>query len=434
MKKICLISLGCVKNTVDSEAILALFRNDNFMLVTEPSESDVIIINTCGFILSAKVEGINTILEMIKYKKKTVVIGCLVERYYEELKKDIPEVDLWIPFKDEYTKLPLMISELFKDENINLGEFDIFNRVLSTSNFTAYLKISEGCNNFCSFCAIPYIRGRFVSYDEDKLVEYTKQIVEQGVKEIVIIGQDPTSYGKDIKDKHCNLVTLLTKLNAIEGLVSIRCLYLYPEGITDELLMLLNSSDKFPHYLDIPIQHASNKILKSMNRRDTKEMMQSLFHRIRTIMPDCIIRTTLIVGYPGETQEDVEELKDFIKEVRFNHLGVFTYSKEEGTRAYKLGKQVKQIIKNKRKEEIMTLQAEISYSLNKELVGKIFNGFIVGQDKEDYLVRCAYNSPDDIDGNVLLKCTREHKIGDEVTIKIINAFVYDLYSEEIANL
>jgi ribosomal protein S12 methylthiotransferase len=431
MIKICLISLGCVKNTVDSEAILASLKMNGYQIVSNPNESDAIIINTCGFILSAKIEGINTILDATKYKKKLIVTGCLVERYYDELKKEIPEVSLWIRFKEEYKNLPTLINKLFnKKEGGFAGDIDFSSRILSTPKYTAYLKISEGCNNFCAFCAIPFIRGRFVSYDEDMLVEYTKKIAKEGVKEIVVIGQDPTSYGKDLKDKDVNLVTLLTRLNDIEGIESIRCLYLYPEGISDDLLKLIASSPKFPHYFDVPIQHANDKILKSMNRRDTKESMLALFKKIKEYIPDAILRTTVIVGFPGETEKDVQELKDFISTVKFNHLGVFTYSKEEGTKAYNLPHQLQQKTKDKRKDEVMQLQAEISYSLNKELVGKVFKGIIIGEDKGDYLVRCVYNAPDDIDGNVFLKNTKKHKLGDEVLIKITNAFVYDLYGEE----
>lgn len=432
MIKICLISLGCVKNTVDSEAILASLKKSGYQIVSSPADSDAIIINTCGFILSAKIEGINTILDAAKYNKKLIVTGCLVERYFDELKKDIPEVDLWIRFKDEYKHLPRLLNKLFnKKEEGFAGDIDFSERILSTPKYTAYLKISEGCNNFCAFCAIPFIRGRFVSYDEDSLVEYTKKIVKNGVKEVVVIGQDPTSYGKDFKDKNVNLVTLLTRLNFVEGLESIRCLYLYPEGITDDLLKLIASSDKFPHYFDVPIQHANDKILKAMNRRDTKQSMLDKFEKIKKYVPDAILRTTVIVGFPGETENDIKELKDFISTVRFNHLGVFTYSKEEGTKAFNYPHQLQQRTKDKRKDEIMQLQAEISYSLNKELVGKVFKGIIIGEDKGDYLVRCVYNAPDDIDGNVFLKNTKKHKEGDDVLIRITNAFVYDLYSVEV---
>ena len=385
MIKICLVSLGCVKNLVDSEAILAIFRSGDFEIVSAPKDSDVIIVNTCGFILDAKIEGIDTILEMAKYKKKLVVIGCLVERYYDELIKELPEVDLFVRFKDEYQKLPSLISDLLKLDK-PLPNIDFSSRIISTDSYTAYLKISEGCDNFCSFCSIPYIRGRFKSEKMDKLVNDAKNLVKQGVKEIIVIGQDPTSYGKDLHDGS-NLTKLLEELDKIEGLEFIRCLYLYPDGITDELLSLYKNSPKFPHYFDIPIQHASNKILKAMNRKHSKEDVINIYNKIKAIMPDAILRTTLIVGFPNETIDDFIELKEFISKYKFNHLGVFTYSREEGTVAYKMKNQIKKDIKEKRKEEIMSLQADISYQLNKELIGKKYKGLIIGKDKNEYLVR-----------------------------------------------
>ena len=429
MKKICLISLGCAKNTVDSEAILGLLKSGDFLLTEDPQESDCILINTCGFILPAKVEGINTILEMSKYKKKLVVMGCLVERYYDELKSSIPEVDLWIPFKEEYSSIATKLANLL-DEKIDKN-FNIFNRVISTNKSTVYLKISEGCDNFCAFCAIPFIRGRFVSYPLKSLVEYSKKLAKDGYKELVVIGQDPTSYGKDLKDKNINLLSLLKELDEIEGFESIRLLYLYPDGINDDLLDFIASSKRISHYLDIPIQHISNKILKSMNRRDTKESTVELFKKIRQKIPDCILRTTLIVGFPGETKKDFDELLNFVKSIKFNHLGVFTYSKEEGTKAYYLKYQVSKAEKERRRELIMEAQSHISYELNKALVGKIFKGQIIGIDNEDYLLRCYYNSPDDIDGSIIMKNTKPHNIGDSVSIKITSAFVYDLMGEEV---
>lgn len=429
MIKVCLVSLGCVKNLVDSEAILALFRNGEFIISNNPKESDVIIINTCGFILDAKMEGIRTILDMLKYNKKVVVIGCLVERYYDELKEEIPEVDLWVKFSDEYKNLPEKIAKLL-NLDIKLPEINFSNRVLSTNSYTAYLKISEGCDNFCSFCSIPYIRGRFISYPLKDLVDYTKEIVKQGVKEIVVIGQDPTSYGKDLKDG-TNLVTLLKELDKIEGLEFIRCLYLYPDGISDELLELYKNSPKFPHYFDIPIQHVSDKVLKKMNRKHSKQDIIGIYNKIKTTMPDSILRTTLIVGFPQETEGDFNELKEFINEYPFNHLGVFTYSREEGTVAYKMSGQIDEKIKTQRKDEIMKFQSDISYKLNKELVGRVYKGLIVGKDNDEYLVRSAFNSPDDIDGNIYLKTTKEYILGDTLNFKITHAFVYDLYAEEI---
>ena len=366
---------------------------------------------------------------MEKKKKKLVVIGCLVERYYDELIKELPEVDLFVRFKDEYQKLPSLISDLLKLDK-PLPNIDFSSRIISTDSYTAYLKISEGCDNFCSFCSIPYIRGRFKSEKMDKLVNDAKNLVKQGVKEIIVIGQDPTSYGKDLHDGS-NLTKLLKELDKIEGLEFIRCLYLYPDGITDELLSLYKNSPKFPHYFDIPIQHASNKILKAMNRKHSKEDVINIYNKIKAIMPDAILRTTLIVGFPNETVDDFLELKEFISTYKFNHLGVFTYSREEGTVAYKMKNQVKKDIKEKRKEEIMSLQADISYQLNKELIGKRYRGLIIGKDKNEYLVRTSFNSPDDIDGNIYLKTDKKYEVGDIVNIEITHAFVYDLFAKDI---
>lgn len=431
MISICLISLGCCKNTVDSEAVLGLFNQNDFDFVVEPKDADCIIINTCGFILPAKEEGINTILKMIQYKKKVIVLGCLVERYKDELEKEIPEVDLWVRFSDEYTKLPNMLKEFFPSLRIN-SKFDFNNRVISTDNYTFYLKISEGCNNFCSFCSIPYIRGRFVSYPIKELVEFTRTKSKEGYKEVVIIGQDPTSYGKDLNDG-ANLVSLLKEINDIEGIEFIRCLYLYPEGITDELIDLIKNSNKFTHYFDIPIQHASNKILRLMNRRDRKDDMIELFSKIREEIPDAILRTTLIVGFPGESDEDFGELRQFIQQIQFNHLGVFTYSQEEGTVASKMSNQVPENVKNKRKDNIMQLQSNISYNLNKRLINKEYKGLIVGENDSYYEVRCDFNAPDEIDGKIFLKKEIKHKIGDITNIKIENAYVYDLFAIEVTH-
>ena len=429
MKKIALVSLGCAKNQVDSEAILALFKKPYFEITLDLNEADVIIVNTCGFILSAKEENINTILDVIRYKKKTVVIGCLVERYYEELKKEIPEVDLWIKFSDEYRYLPERISKLFDDE-VSLPEFNITNRINDDKAIT-YLKIAEGCDKFCAYCAIPYIRGRFKSYSIETLTNYVKEISKKGIKEIVLIAQDPTSYGKDFKEKKLRLVDLLREIAAIDGIEFIKTLYLYPEGIDDELINFIKNEKKCSHYFDIPLQHINNTILKNMNRKNDKKSIIDLIEKIKKVIPDVILRTTLIVGFPGETKKQFEELKEFVKKTKFNHLGVFTYSREEGTRAYSLPKQVRESTKIKRKEEIMALQAKISYKLNKEMIGRIFKGLIISENNNEYLLSCDFNAPDDVDGKVILINNKEHKIGDIVEVRVTNSFVYDLLVEEI---
>lgn len=429
MKKIALVSLGCAKNQVDSEAILALFKKPHFEITSSLEEADAIIINTCGFILSAKKENINKILDCLTYKKKTIVVGCLVERYFDELKEAIPEVDLWIPFKDEYTKLPGLISKLFDDE-VTLPAFDISERINDDKAIT-YLKIAEGCNKFCAYCAIPYIRGRFVSYPLEELVEYAQKVAKQGVKELVLIAQDPTSYGKDFKEKKLSLVDLLSELDKIPEIKFIKTLYLYPEGINDELIEFIKTHPKCSHYFDIPLQHVNNRLLKAMNRKDDKETIINLLKKIKREIPDAILRTTLIVGFPGEAKKEFGELKSFINEFKFNHLGVFTYSREEGTRAYSLPHQVRQSTMIKRKQEIMEMQAKISYSLNKEMIGREFKALVIAEKNNEYLLSCDFNAPDDVDGKVILLKKKEHHIGDIINVKVVNSFVYDLLVEEI---
>ncbi len=432
MINITLISLGCAKNTVDSEAILALFdKNENFHISNELKKADCIIINTCGFIQDAKVEAINVIFDTLnKYSQaKVVVIGCLVERYLKELKEEIPEVSLWISFKD-YPHMANLIANIFNETD--LKEFNIFDRVLSTPKYSAYLKISEGCSNYCGFCAIPYIRGPFHSFKMEDLILEAKKLANKGIKELVVISQDTGKYGLDFKDENINLLALLKELDKIEGLEFIRVLYLYPEEISDELIDFINSSKKLTHYFDIPIQHASNKILKSMLRKDKKEDIIALLKKIKEKVKDPIFRTTLIVGYPGETEEDFNELKQFIEENHFNHLGVFKYSKEEGTYGALLKEQVDEKVKERRRDEIMRLQQKISYEENKKLINKEFKAIITAKLRNnEYLVRCGYNSPDGIDGNIYLKSLQNHVLGDIICIKITQASIYDLEAVEI---
>ena len=428
MYNVGLISLGCVKNTVDSESILAMLPQEDFNIVTDLNNSDLIIINTCGFILDAKIEAINVIIEALKYKKKTIVLGCLVERYKDDLVKEFPEVDAFVTLK-EYPNLQNIINKILNKDVVD-NEFDIFNRVLSTPSYTAYLKISEGCDNFCAFCSIPFIRGRFHSYDFNELILYAKDLAKNGIKELIVISQDTVSYGKDLKDGS-NLYKLLKELDKIDGLEFIRVLYTYPEGITDEILELVSKSNKIVHYFDIPLQHCSSRILKLMNRHDTKESILSLYERIKRIVPDAILRTTLIAGFPSETDEEANELLDFIKKIKFNHLGVFTYSKEEGTKASLLDNQISDEIKVSRKDALMNEQKKISYELNKGLIGKKFKAIITRVlANNEYEVRCQFNSPDDIDGSIILKSNNKHSEGEILSIEITNAFVYDLLAKE----
>lgn len=435
MRKFHIISLGCMKNRVDSEALFHLLLKANFEATNELENADLVCINTCGFINDAKIENINKILEVVDFKNKVnkdlkiMVIGCLVERYLDELKKSIPEVDLWIKYKEEYKEIPVKLGYLFKDSSI-FSDMDLFKREVDNDEKVLYLKISEGCNRYCAFCAIPYIRGNLISYDEDKLVEFAKNEFKTGkYVELDLIGQDPTSYGKDLKDQNIDLLHLIKRLYEIPEVKKIRLLYLYPSGINDELIEFIATHEKMCKYFDIPIQHVSDKVLKLMNRRDNKESTTSLLYKIRKRIPDAIFRTTVLVGFPGETNKEFKELVEFIKEFRFNHLGVFSYSKEEGTLGYKLEHQVSEKVKSKRHDEIMELQKTISYEKNLEFIGKKLTGYIY-KDGSRAKIRTDLNAPDDIDGNIYM-LNNTNKNGDIVEIEIDKAYVYDLVGHKI---
>ena len=429
--KVGLVSLGCAKNLVDSEAILALMKNNDFEIVSSPSEADVIIVNTCGFIESSKQESINTILEMASYNALLVVTGCLVQRYKEELEKELPEVDLFVPIRD-YDKLGELISEKMKIKKM-VGCFDFSSRVLSTPFYTAYLKISEGCNNRCTYCAIPLIRGSFVSYPLENLVNQAKDLASKGVKELVVISQDTTRYGSDLEGQNITTVTLLKELLKIKEFSYIRLLYLYPDELSDELIELMGKEERLTPYFDLPIQHSSSKLLQSMNRRGDREFLLSLIKKIRDKVPNAILRTTLIVGFPGETEEDIEDLKSFIQEVKFDHLGCFTYSLEEGTVSATFENQIDEETKQQRYESIMEIQAQISLENNKKRVGQTFKGIIIDYDEEhdDYLFRCAWNAPDDIDGNIYIKSEEPLEEGKEISVVIEDYDTYNLYGRII---
>ena len=429
--KVGLVSLGCAKNLVDSEAILALMKNNDFEIVSSPSEADVIIVNTCGFIESSKQESINTILEMASYNALLVVTGCLVQRYKEELEKELPEVDLFVPIRD-YDKLGELISEKMKIKKM-VGCFDFSSRVLSTPFYTAYLKISEGCNNRCTYCAIPLIRGSFVSYPLENLVNQAKDLASKGVKELVVISQDTTRYGSDFEGQNITTVTLLKELLKIKEFSYIRLLYLYPDELSDELIELMGKEERLTPYFDLPIQHSSSRLLQSMNRRGDREFLLSLIKKIRDKVPNAILRTTLIVGFPGETEEDIEDLKSFIQEVKFDHLGCFTYSLEEGTVSSTFEDQIDEETKQQRYESIMEIQAQISLENNKKRVGQTFKGIIIDYDEEhdDYLFRCAWNAPDDIDGNIYIKSEEPLEEGKEISVVIEDYDTYNLYGRII---
>ena len=428
MKKVGIISLGCMKNRVDSENILGLFDRNGYEITNDPSDSDVIVINTCGFIESSKKESIENILEMIQYGKKVVVTGCLAERYFEELKKEIPEVDLYIPIRD-YSRFNEKLYLLDKEIDKSIGVDDEY-RIVSTGPYSAYLKIGEGCDNRCSYCAIPLIRGHFVSRPFDQIIKEAKELAEAGIKEIIVLEQDTTKYGIDLKEKK-NIVDLLKELLKIEQFEYIRLLYLYPDEISDELIELIGKEKKLTPYFDVPIQHSEDHILKDMYRRGDKKFLISLFNKIREKVPNAILRTTVMVGFPGEKEEDIDNLISFMNEVKFDHLGAFTYSQEEGTPSASFPNQIDEEIKKKRLAKVMKAQQKISYSLNKKHIGEVMRGMVIGKDDHgNYLLRSYWNAPDDVDGKIYFTSKKELHNGDMVFVKITGAFVYDLMGEE----
>ena len=430
MIKVGLISLGCSKNLVDSEMILGALANSRFEVVNTIKDSDVIIVNTCGFIESAKEESIANILDVCKTGKKVVVTGCLVERYLDELKNSIPEVNLWIPLRD-YAHFAEKIESLF-EEKIEVEELNPFVRMLSTPPFMAYLRISEGCNNCCAYCAIPLIRGHFRYRQFDDVIAEAKLLAKNGIKELVLISQDTTRYGSDFKEKK-SIVDLLKELLKINEFISFRLLYLYPDEITDELIDLIKENPRIAPYFDIPFQHSSDAVLKGMLRRGTGESYQALIDKIRSKIPHAILRTTYIVGFPGETDEDFVNLVAFTKKNKFDHMGAFTYSREDGTKAYDYKDQVSEALKKARLNKIMEVQKKISYQNNKARIGEVMSGIVVEYNATNkvYGLRSYWNAPDDIDGKISFVSNKEYKIGDVVKVKITNAYIYDLFGEVI---
>ena len=393
-------------------------------------------INTCGFIESAKQEAIDTILEMAKYKeigncKYLVATGCLVQRYKKDLEKLLPEVDLFISI-DEYDEFWNKIKKLIDNKNEKVEtKLDYLNRVITTGNTTAYLKIAEGCSNFCTYCAIPYIRGKYISRKYEDIIKEAEQLAKKGIKEIIIIAQDTTKYGIDLYGKQ-RLHELIRDISKIENIKWIRFLYAYPESITDELINEVRNNNKVCKYFDIPIQHISNNILKRMNRKTTGENIRNLIKKLRTEIPEVVLRTSLIVGFPGETNEEFEELYNFIKEVQFDKLGVFMYSKEDGTPAAKFTNQVHYKTKQSRWNKIMQEQNIISTNILKKKIGKEYMALIEGiSENNKYYIARTYMDVPDMDGVIFIKNNNNCKIGDFVNCKVINVKEYDLIGEVV---
>ena len=421
--KIHMISLGCDKNRVDSEKMLSnlLEKYPGSELTDDPAEADITVINTCAFIGDAKEESINTIIENGEYKetgrlKKLIVAGCLAERYREEIRKELPEVDEVIGVKEYVERLDVQMK-----------------RVENAENYTSYLKIAEGCDKCCTYCIIPKLRGHYRSVPMEHLLEEAKRLASEGTKELILVAQETTLYGVDLYGKK-SLPELLNRLSEIEGLEWIRILYCYPEEITDELIQTIRDNPKVVHYLDIPIQHASDKILKNMHRRTRESELRERIATLRREIPDIALRTTLITGFPGETEEDFGILKNFVTEMRFDRLGVFPYSQEEDTPAAEMEGQVPEKTKLQRQDEIMRLQQGIAFEKAREQIGRELRVIIVGYDPEhnEYLCRSYMDNPD-IDSLVYVDAGEYHNelSGDMISCRIIEADGYDLIGERI---
>ncbi|MCI2111739.1 MAG: 30S ribosomal protein S12 methylthiotransferase RimO [Bacilli bacterium] len=429
MHTIGLVSLGCAKNLVDSEMILGMFQGGDYRFTDDPAQADCIIVNTCGFIADAKKEAIQTILEMAQYPGKLVVVGCFVERDLEELRKSIAEVDLWVPLR-EYKDIHKKIESLLGTDDI--APLNPLKRVVSTPSYCAYLRLSEGCDNFCAFCAIPYIRGRFASRPYEEIIEEAKMLRNQGVKVLSLVSQDTARYGSDFPARRPGILDLLKELDGM-GFYSLRLLYLYPDEISSDLIDFVKASRSVAPYFDVPIQSGSDHVLKLMNRHGDRADMVRLFKEIKEKIPGAILRTTLIAGFPEETEEDQKETLSLMEEVRFDHLGCFTYSREEGTLAYKLPGQVQEGTKKRRRDEIMAVQRKISYERNKKLVGRTMEGLVTGYDpkRKLYTLRSYWNAPDDIDGNVFFASPTPLKNGEIASVRITSSFIYDLLGEKV---
>lgn len=428
MKKVSLISLGCSKNLVDSENILGLLKNDGYEIVNLKEQADIIFINTCGFINSAKKESLDTIFDALKYKKKVVIVGCLAQRYETILRNEIPEADLIIPIRD-YNNFNDRLKLIDRELNKSGGVCEQY-RLLSTGPFSAYLRIGDGCDNRCSYCAIPLIRGRFHSRPITEIKKEAASLAAQGVKEIIVLEQDTSKYGADLSNG-LSLIDVLQALLDNQKIESIRLLYLYPDEVSDALIDFIANHPRVSPYFDIPIQHSESRILKAMNRRGDKRFLRSLFNKIRQKIPNAVLRTTIMVGFPSENNRDFKNLLSFLEEIRFDHLGAFSYSREEDTPAYQLPHQVREKIKQKRLDILMKHQQKISYQQAKKHIGETMEGYVVGKHNDEYLIRTYWNAPDDVDGSIFMKPLKKHHIGDKIKCRITQAFVYDLLGEEI---
>lgn len=446
--KIGVVSLGCPKNLVDSETMLGLIHEEKYEITNDPSEAEIIIVNTCGFIESAKEESINTILQMAEYKKSgsckyIIVTGCLSQRYAEELFNELPEADA-IAGVEMYDEIGSIIKRVMNGERfimlerskpdvIYTSKETFLPRILTTPSYTAYLKIAEGCDNCCSYCAIPKIRGPYRSKPMEQVLKEAKALADNGVKELIVVAQDTTRYGEDLPGGKLLLADLLKELNKIESLKWIRVMYCYPNNFTDELIETFASLDKVCKYVDLPLQHASNRLLASMNRYDTREEVETLLAKLRKRIPGIVIRTTFIVGFPGETDADFEELKEFVEQQRFENAGVFAYSQEEGTVAGAMPNQIPDEIKQERYHELMALQAQISEEIHKDTEGQTLEVLVEGieEDGSGLHYGRSYREAPDIDGLVFIENPGDIEPGCFIKVNILQGFTYESVGERI---
>ena len=438
--KIGMVSLGCPKNLVDSEVMLGLIREKQLEITNDPAEADLIIVNTCGFIESAKEESINTVLQMAEYKqngscKYLVMTGCLGQRYADELFESMPEVDA-IVGTDSFTDIGWVIDQVMAGKRLkHLQKLESKNvamppRMLTTPGYMAYLKIAEGCDNCCSYCIIPQLRGPYTSRPYDEVMAEAKALADSGIKELIVVAQDTTRYGEDTTGKLL-LPQLLRDLNALEGIEWIRVMYLYPNNFTDELIEAFATLDKVCKYIDIPLQHASDRLLDSMNRFDTREQVETLLNKLRTRIPGITIRTTFIVGFPGETEEDFEELKDFVEKQRFENAGVFQYSQEEGTVAGAMENQIAPEVKENRYHELMALQAGISEEIHQEREDVELDVLVEGFDEDNLAYGRSTHEAPDSDGTIFFENAEGLAVGDMVRVRILQGFTYEMVGEKL---
>ncbi len=439
--KVLFISLGCDKNLVDSEYMIGFLTSAGYELTDDEMEADIIVVNTCGFILDAQEESIQTIIDMAALKdegklKKLIVTGCLAQRYQHEILKEIPEVDIVLG-TNSYDKIIEAITKSETEKAITYFEPLNFipkhnvKRRLSTPGHYAHLKIAEGCNKMCSYCAIPSMRGPFRSIPMEELVEQAKDLAQQGVKELILIAQETTMYGIDLYGKKM-LHALLDELNKIPDIVWIRLQYCYPEEIYDDLIEAIVGNEKVCHYLDMPIQHCNDNVLKRMNRRTNKKLLVENIKKLRKRIPDICLRTTLICGFPGETEEEHKELLKFVDTMEFDRLGAFAYSQEEGTKAAEMEDQIDEETKLLRKQEVMELSEAVIFDKNQELIGKEMLAFVEGKvaDEPSYVARTYRDTPD-VDGYIFINTDEDLNTGDFVRVRVIAAYDYDLIGEII---